>query len=90
MIFRVRDMFNLYFMGDTLCRRPPTIAHCSKIVASSRFCKQILDLWCPNLSFVRPGASTLASWWALGRCWAPHGLGFLVIFGVRDPGLEAF
>ena len=86
-------------MADALCRLAPTIAHCSKIVDSCYFCKQILDFWGPNLSFGMLGASTLASWGTLGRSWdiGEHNKGhfevqadFLLIFGgVRDPTLKA-
>ena len=56
-------------MGYALCRRPLTIARCSKIVDSWQFCKQISDFWCPNLSFGMLGASNLAFWGTLGRSW---------------------
>ena len=55
-------------MGDAFCRRPPTIAHCSRIADSWHCCKQILA-WYANLSFGMLGGFTLASWGTLERSW---------------------
>ena len=56
-------------MGYALCRWPLTTAHCFKIAVSRHICKRIWDVWCPNLLFGMPGASTLVSWGTLGRSW---------------------
>ena len=60
-------LVQVYLMGHALCRRPMTIAHCLKTWDSLHCWDQILQLWYPNLSFGKPGASTLISWWSLGR-----------------------
>ena len=59
------------YISHGLRRLPPAlaIAHCSKIADSEHFCKRILDLWCPNLSFGMAGASIVASWGSLGQSW---------------------
>ena len=54
------------YLTGYLCRPPLTIAHCCKIADSRPFCKQILDFWCPNLSFG-----------ILGAFWRPGILGHL-------------
>ena len=56
-------------MGYPLCRQPLTIAHCCKLADSWHFCIDILDSWCPNLTFGMRGASILTSWETLGRFW---------------------
>ena len=72
-------------MGYALCRRPLTIAHCTKIADSWYICKSISDFWCPNLWFGILGASTLASWGTLGRSWDTWGAQEKTLWG---PGLD--
>ena len=58
-----------YPMGYALCRRLPALAHCFKMVDAWHFCKQVLDVWCPNLLFGMLGDSSMASWGTLVRFW---------------------
>ena len=56
-------------MGDALCRRPPTIAHCARIADSWDCCKRILELLVPKPVIGMLDGLTLASWGTLGRSW---------------------
>ena len=56
-------------MGYALCRRPPTIAHCSGIADSWHVASGPWHSWYANLSFGMIGGFTLASWGTLGRFW---------------------
>ena len=47
--FADSQMHPEYLMGCALCRRPLTIAHCSKIADSWHFCKLILAFLVPKL-----------------------------------------
>ena len=48
--------------GINACRRPPNIAHCSRIADSWRCCKRSWHFWYPDLSFGMLGGCTLAFW----------------------------
>ena len=61
--------FPSHCTGYALCRRPPTIAHCSSIADSWQCCKRILAFWYTSLSFRMIGSVTLLSWGILGLFW---------------------
>ena len=67
--YRLAALRDLYLVGYALCRRPLTIAHCSKLAESWHYHRHILHLWCLNLSLGMLSASILASWETLGRSW---------------------
>ena len=56
-------------MGYALWRRPPNIAHCSRIADSRHCCKRILAFRYTNLLFRMIGSFTLVSWGTLGFFW---------------------